>query len=183
MLFTVGSDLGSTLSGMFYGIIGSFWALSLGCREGVSQVVAIGYGTSWLWQNWEDEKMTKKHEIWVIYGAILRRTMMISIHFHFYGHRTRLGEGWWTGSSWVSFQAATLVRRLAAQKAFRRKWGWIWTLFIQWGIGFLLAKTYHFPIDVEDEVPAIPVTFTLVGFCSTLYPNSLMSLIISSNRC
>lgn len=27
MLFTVGSDLGSTLSGMFYGIIGSFWAL------------------------------------------------------------------------------------------------------------------------------------------------------------
>jgi len=51
MLFTVGSDLGSTLSGMFYGIIGSFWALSLGCREGVSQVVAIGYGTSWLWQN------------------------------------------------------------------------------------------------------------------------------------
>jgi len=27
MLFIVGSDLGSTLSGMFYGIIGSFWAL------------------------------------------------------------------------------------------------------------------------------------------------------------
>jgi hypothetical protein len=98
-------------------------------------------------------------------------------------HRTRLCEGWWTGSSWVSFQAATLVRRLAAQKAFPRKWGWIWTLFIQWGIGFLLAKTYHFPIDVEDEDPAIPVTFTLVGFCSILHPNSLISLIISSNRC
>eukprot|EP00438_Fugacium_kawagutii_P006495 Skav236810 [mRNA] locus=scaffold80:84417:96749:+ [translate_table: standard] len=27
MLFTVGNDLGSTLAGMFYGIIGSFWAL------------------------------------------------------------------------------------------------------------------------------------------------------------
>lgn len=26
MLFTVGSDLGSTLSGIFYGVIGNFWA-------------------------------------------------------------------------------------------------------------------------------------------------------------
>ena len=56
MLFTVGSDLGSTLSGMFYGIIGSFWALPLGClwkgnnvgdvvanKGTTSQVVAIAW--------------------------------------------------------------------------------------------------------------------------------------------
>ena len=43
MLFIVGSDLGSTLSGMFYGIIGSFWALFL-----IQKTKLDGSGTNFL---------------------------------------------------------------------------------------------------------------------------------------